>query len=265
MTNDELLAAWLDYYRAGHRSAGTIRVRRCHLRQFATWFDAPLTTATMTDVAGFMGSRSHLGVESQVSLRASLRSFFGWAVEAGHIPASPAARLPSIRRPRTVPRPVPEDVLMAAMAAADDETRLILALGAYAGLRRNEIATLHRDNVTVTHLRVTGKGGRTRSVPLHPVLRGLLDAWPETGYIFPSPLRAGRPVGPDYVARRVEVALPDGYTAHKLRHRFATQAYRGTRDLFAVQRLLGHSNPETTQRYVLMDEDSMLAAVLTIQ
>lgn len=62
----------------------------------------------------------------------------------------------------------------------------------------------------------------------------------------------------------IEAALGDGWTTHSLRHRFATQAYRATRDIRAVQQLLGHSSPTTTARYVLVDEDSLAAAVLAV-
>lgn len=57
-------------------------------------------------------------------------------------------------------------------------------------------------------------------------------------------------------------ALPGGWTAHTLRHRFATVAYAGTRDLLAVQDMLGHSKPETTRGYIEMPQDALRAAVL---
>ena len=56
-------------------------------------------------------------------------------------------------------------------------------------------------------------------------------------------------------------ALPDGLTAHALRHAFATRAYRATRDLLAVQELLGHARPDTTRGYILLPEDALRAAV----
>lgn len=52
-------------------------------------------------------------------------------------------------------------------------------------------------------------------------------------------------------------ALPDGVTGHALRHRFATKAYAVNRDLFAVQQLLGHASPNTTQAYVKVPEESL--------
>lgn len=56
-------------------------------------------------------------------------------------------------------------------------------------------------------------------------------------------------------------ALPEGWTGHTLRHRMASVSYAATRDLLAVGAVLGHSRPETTQRYVRMPDDALRAAV----
>jgi site-specific recombinase XerD len=55
-----------------------------------------------------------------------------------------------------------------------------------------------------------------------------------------------------------------GHNTHTLRHRFATKAYQGSHDLRAVQELLGHSSPQTTQRYTLVETDALNAAVLSV-
>lgn len=261
-TNDELIELWCEYHRAARHSPETIRVRRLYLARFARWFGGSLLSVTLGDLVAFMAS-SPGTAQTQGTKRASLRTFYAWCAEEGYLDASPARRLPSVRIPPAVPRPVTEDALREAMERANDRVRLMIALGAYAGLRRAEIAGLHRSMITDTALVITGKGGRTRLVPLHPTLRALLDAWPEQGWIFPSRKHTSPHVSPCQVGTLLKAAIP-GYTAHKLRHRFATKAYAGTRDLFAVQQLLGHSNPETTARYVQMPQDAMLAAVLTL-
>jgi site-specific recombinase XerD len=64
------------------------------------------------------------------------------------------------------------------------------------------------------------------------------------------------------VSKLLSRALGAGWTAHQLRHRFASTAYAAERDLRAVQELLGHSKPETTARYTAIPEGAKRAAVL---
>lgn len=64
------------------------------------------------------------------------------------------------------------------------------------------------------------------------------------------------------VGRLVAAALPDRWTMHTLRHRFATRAYRGTRNLRAVQTLLGHASIATTERFTAVDDDEIRAAAM---
>ena len=71
----------------------------------------------------------------------------------------------------------------------------------------------------------------------------------------------GQAMTPAHIGKLVSAALPDGWTCHKLRHRCATVAYHATRDLRAVQELLGHAKPETTARYTQVPADAMRACV----
>lgn len=68
-------------------------------------------------------------------------------------------------------------------------------------------------------------------------------------------------LSPAYVSKLISRALPAGVTAHMLRHRFASAAYRGERDIRTVQELLGHSNVATTQVYTAVPDGALRAAV----
>ena len=248
---------WTEWMQARGVAPGTLRVRRSHLLRLAAVCD-PLE-ATEQDITAFLGAYRHLKPESRKSMVASLRSFYAWAVRAKLVDEDPTRGLGAIRVPPAVPRPLPQQVLRAALRDADEETRLMLLLGAYAGLRRAEIAAVHSNDIDGLALVVTGKGGRTRRIPIHPMLAGRLAGI--RGWAFPSPVRVGEHVSPDYVSSRLERVLEEPWTPHSLRHYFATMAYRGTHDLRAVQQLLGHSNPQTTARYTLVDDEAMAAAV----
>jgi integrase len=251
------MAAWLQWYEASGAARGTIRVRKSHLARLALVMD-PLD-ATEADLVHFM-SGQRLAPESRKSYHASLRSFYRFALARGLIDEDPTRGLRVVRVPRSMPRPIPEPVLRQAIHDADEETTLMLLLGAYAGLRRAEIAAVKSDDLEGLTLIVRGKGGVVRRVPVHPTLGGRLARL--RGYAFPG--RWGGHVTPSYVSDRMERVLPHPYTCHSLRHRFATQVYRSTHDLRAVQELLGHSKPETSARYTLMDEERLTAAVLAV-
>lgn len=83
-------------------------------------------------------------------------------------------------------------------------------------------------------------------------LRGL-----PAGYAFPG----NDHLSPRWVGKLVADAMPDAWTMHSLRHRFATRAYAVDRDVFAVQELLGHASPTTTRAYVLVDRKRLRATV----
>lgn len=256
--NDELIGQWLAWLAGGNPSPNTLRLRRCLVTVFAREHD--LTAASSLDVQQYLADLPG-SAHSKASHLASLRGFYRWAARAGHILDDPTNLVHGIKVPRGIPKPVPIHVVETAIAEASDETRLMLLLGAYAGLRRSEIASLHADCVSETHLTIKGKGGKVRRIPIHPRLRPELTF---TGWAFESPQHRGEHVRPPYVAVRVAAILGEPWTCHCLRHAFATRAYRGTHDIRAVQYLLGHSSPDVTARYVAAEQDSLEAAVASI-
>ena len=210
---------------------------------------------TSADLYAYVAADVKLAPESRRNRRNTLRVFYAWAVRAGHLNTSPAEALPTVSVPVPLPRPVPSQALADALDAADDRTRLVLRLAAEVGLRRAEIAAAHTcDLHTVagrTVLLVHGKGARERTVPVPQHLAEHLATLP-TGYLVHAG-DPGTPLTPRHVGKLAARVLPAPYTLHTLRHRYATAAYRASRDLFAVQRLLGHSSPTITQRYVGLD------------
>jgi len=131
------------------------------------------------------------------------------------------------------------------------------------GLRRGEIARCRVEDVEPDlvgrSLRVVGKGGHVRVVPLPDDLADQLLGRGE-GWVFPSP--AGGHLTPHHLAKIASAYLPPGVALHSLRHRCASTAYAATRDLRAVQELLRHSRPETTAGYVQVPDDAVRRAML---
>lgn len=240
--------------RAAGRSPRTIRLylyRIQHVSTLAPWPDQITTDHLLTMLA-----RDDWRPETRKSVRTSVRAFFRWAQETGRLPSDPSATLPTVRIPPAAARPAPEAVI-AAGRLAGSRVAFMVELAAYAGLRAAEIAKVHANDFDGAELHVRGKGGRSRVVPIeHPDLREklrLLEGW-----AFPN--GRGSHLSPGHVSRLVSRALPGIWTAHPLRHRFGTAAYAGTGDLLAVQDLLGHSDPNTTRRYVQLGRSRVRAA-----
>lgn len=238
--------------RAAGLATGTARVRTSHLRQF---FLAHPELTRPRDV-----TRDHLiewlasdrSPEYRRSVRSSFTTFFAFCELIGLITASPARTLPKVRVPAGLPRPADDDVIVAALRSAPARTVLMIRLMAELGLRRAEAAAADTRNIELRGLRVTGKGGKTRVVPLTAELRALLRALPP-GPVFPG--RINGHLSAQTVGKLVSGVLPVGVTPHQLRHAAATAWHDLGLDITEIRVLLGHASVATTQRYVLPNTD----------
>lgn len=260
--------SWATWLRAVGRPETTIGLRTYHIRRTFREIETDPFALDADDLIEWLSTKTWQP-ETRRSYIASLRAFYRWCQATGRRLDNPAALLPAIKLPRSVPRPTPDAIYRQAVVDANERVRLMIRLAAHCGLRRGEIAKVRREHVTQDlvgySLYVVGKGGHMRSVPLTDSLARELLAHPP-GWIFTAeskfnPGRHGQPLTPEHVGRLVSGALPDGWTCHTLRHRCATVAYALERDLLAVQELLGHAKPETTRRYTQVPTDAIRRAV----
>lgn len=257
------IADYLTAQRAAGAPATTCTTRRHHLQHLASSTLASPWRLSSAELVDYMGAHSW-ALETRRSRRTTLRSFYGWAVTAGRRDDNPALLLPRVPASQPLPRPTPEHVYRQALLNASPTAVLVLQLAAQLGLRRAEIAGIHSRHLVadlIGHsLLVMGKGGRQRLVPLPDALAQRIMA--ADGYLFPGDDDGH--LSPRWVGKLAARALPDGWTLHTLRHRFATMAYDVDRDVFAVQQLLGHSSPATTRRYVATRDDTLRRTVLAV-
>ncbi len=239
----------------------TRTLRSYHLRRFAADSQTDPWAVTTLDLTDHIDAHEW-SASTVKTFRSTMREFYRWAILHDLADRNPADRLPRVRVPAGSPRPAPEEALSAALTDADDRTRLMIQLAAYAGLRCREIALVHSDDVTRDllgwALRVHGKGDRSRCVPISDDLaRTILAA---DGWLFPGNLDGH--LSAAYVSKLIARVLP-GASAHQLRHRFATRAYQlGGRDIRAVQELLGHASVATTQIYTGVESEAVRRAAL---
>jgi integrase/recombinase XerC len=154
--------------------------------------------------------------------------------------------------------------------AARDQAILTLLWGC--GLRISEALSLTRRDAPLTaSIRITGKGGKTRLVPVLPPVREAVDRYLA---VLPFPLTAddalfravrGAPLGARQVQALVQslrsrLGLSERATPHALRHAFATHLLGAGADLRSIQELLGHASLSTTQRYTQVDAAGLMRA-----
>lgn len=281
-----LLEAWHRHLAEGRRlSPHTVRAYMATASRF-------LAASHMNDWAALAGSdaaslRTHLarrradGIGNLSTARelSALKGFIAFAREqAGRTDAAP----PRLRGPRVkkgIPRPVtPDDAVNLAATVHEDAAeewigardRAVLLLLYGAGLRIAEALSLCGAGLPPGQtLRVTGKGGKQRDVPILPLVRAAVE---EYARLCPWPLSDGQPLfrgargGPlsqglvqKAVARaRTVLGLPATATPHALRHSFATHLLGAGADLRSLQELLGHASLGSTQIYTRVDAATLL-------
>jgi integrase/recombinase XerC len=287
------LADWLATLSA--RDGASANTTRAYARDVARYLDfmaahrggaeglAPLARLGPTDLRAFMAAERARGVGARTLARelSAVRGFhrFLSAREGLDATAALAARGPKYRR--SLPRPLEVDAARAVLdsagstpdepwIAARDMAVLTLLWGC--GLRVSEALGLTCAALPLGQaLRIRGKGGRERLVPVLPAAAAAVERYAR---LCPFPTDPAAPLfrgarggalGPRQVARLMEGArhrlgLPASATPHALRHSFATHLLAAGADLRAIQELLGHASLATTQVYTAVDASRLMAA-----
>jgi integrase/recombinase XerC len=241
------VAAWQQWMTAQGRSAETIEHYGRTIRRWVASIDDPVTVSGR-DITAWLGQWQDRRPNTRRAYRSAIASLYRYLADAELIDHDPMARVPTVKVPIGIPRPITGDQLDRALATASPRMRRWLLLGADAGLRRAEISGLAPADIIGRRLHITGKGSKQRVVPVTVRLAAALESWePET------PVRMWT-ASPDRVGDLMSLHLHScgvPATAHMLRHYAAGRYYTASGcDLLATQRFLGHASPTTTQVYV---------------
>jgi integrase/recombinase XerC len=286
------LAAWQRDLGAVRRLAPkTLEAYGRDLGQFLSFLSdhtgGPVTLNTLkelrgADIRAFLAKRRNESLSSRSLARAlsAQKSFFRF-LELDGVLATEALNV--IRTPK-LPKSLPKALTVAEAKATITTTAemedipwiaardmAVLSLCYGAGLRIAEALSLTRADLEGTAMRVTGKGGKTRLVPLISTVRAAIDAYLK---LCPFPLNPsqlmfrgakGGVLSPRLIQLRVvqlrsALGLPPSATPHALRHSFATHLLSRGGDLRSIQELLGHASLSTTQIYTAVDTDRLLAS-----
>ncbi|HHK73821.1 MAG TPA: tyrosine recombinase XerC [Rhizobiales bacterium] len=291
----EAIAGWLRYLASERRSAR--RTRQAYIRDIEQFVDflqdhlggavslADLEALRMADFRAFLAARRALGISHRSLARglSSIRSLFRFCKKTGRLENISLAAVRMPRLGHSIPRPLSvagADKLLKSVGRAGspanwvearDLAVLMLLYGA--GLRISEALGLNRHEAPEmsedSPLRILGKGGKTRLVPvLAPVRRAIHDYLEACPHDLPAegPLFVGvrgkrlgsRAVQALMQRLRSALGLPATATPHALRHSFATHLLAGGGDLRSIQELLGHASLSSTQIYTEVDAQRLL-------
>ncbi len=234
------------------------------------------------DLRGFLAARRRDGAGARTLGRglAGLRSFLRHLERKGLANAAGASAVRSPKQPKSLPKPLSDRQAIAVVDAHEQlaeepwvraRNAAVLTLLYGCGLRISEALSLTPENFagSPTSLRITGKGDKTRIVPLIAPARSGVEDYIK---LCPFPLGAdkplfrgarGGPLQPAIIQREMQkmrgaLGLPDSATPHALRHSFATHLLAGGGDLRTIQELLGHASLSTTQVYTGVDSARLL-------
>jgi site-specific recombinase XerD len=276
------LAGFDDWQRARGLGEKTRRAYGVDLAQLAEWAGGrglepgELSHRELRRFAAVLGE--HGAAKSTVARKlAAIRTFYRHLVERGELAANPADLVSSPKKDAYLPQVLkPADVVellerIPGSSPLDVRDRAMFELAYAAGLRAEEIVNLDitSADADAEEVRVEGKGGRTRVVPVgehawRALERYLTRARPalengESQALFIS--KSGRRLSTSDVRRRLKLqARRVGISPHTLRHSFATHLLEGGADLRAIQELLGHASISTTQIYTRVESKRLKRA-----
>ena len=237
---------------------------------------AALGKLTIRTMRAWMAQERGRGLSSRSMARSlsAVKNFVSWVAEREGFDPTAVLMTRSPKFQKNLPRPLAEDAARAMLdtvemqstndwVAARDLAVVTLLYGC--GLRISEALGLTTTDLPMREsLRITGKGGKERIVPVVPVARAAVEAYME---LCPFDIETGEPIfrgvrGGVLNARhiqkamaqaRAQLGLPASATPHAMRHSFATHLLNAGGDLRSIQELLGHASLSTTQAYTAVD------------
>lgn len=232
----------------------------------ATYGNRPVANMSRADIERWIATRAHLAIGTRRYEVATLRQFVKWLQLDRHLRHDPMVGIHNPTPPRRVPRALPRTDIDALWAVLPDaRARAIIALMRYLGLRRAEVLSIQVGDWDreANTMRVTGKGGHERLVPVTGRAAQALASYLAEAKIKAGPLirrndgsgpicnsHLGKLVAGWMTEAGVKTAAYDGRACHSLRHTLASEIADVEPDLRVVQMILGHASLSSTQVYL---------------
>ena len=273
LVNNRLLSKFASYQRSKGLAETTIRNRESILRTL----DHRTPENQLLDM-DLPNLREHLGRSgikpgSRRTERGAMVAFFTFLHEEGIRDDNPSIRLAPVFAPKGEPRPFTKEQIDAMLTSgAYRKTRAMILLGYYQGFRVASISRVHGRDLDrdAGSIRTVGKGGKDRTLPLHPMIAGLAETMPANGFWFPARKDPQSPMSPVSVTNLITLAkkragiLDPTLTPHSLRHAFGTDLVEGGVDIRVIQELMMHGSLATTQIYTAVSRQKKLEGILSL-
>ena len=269
------------HYRESARQSLTACVGWCAERE---WALDSITLERLTEYRRHLRERGLMDSSIRVAT-VHLRIFFRYMHRRRGLPTDPAALLESGRMIRNIPETLSAEAVNRLLSSIDPadvpygcRDRAMLEMLYGSGLRVSELVNLSPDRVDWDegYLRITGKGNKTRFVPLGGVAAKALRCYLE--HARPKLLREGRRATVLFLSNRGqalsrdrilqiikkrarEAGLPENVYPHIMRHSFATHLLENGADLRVIQDMLGHADLATTQIYTHVERKRLVNTV----
>jgi integrase/recombinase XerC len=274
-----LLRAFLDHLHYERRlSPRTLTSYRHDIEDLLAWLhdhgDLDPLTIDNRQIRAYAADRHRRGLTPKSLQRhlSAVRAWYRYLLREGRVLNNPAEGIRAPKAARRLPHTLDADQLAHLMAlpgdtALDRRDRAIMELFYSSGLRLAELAALDEADVHGSDglLQVTGKGSKTRRLPVGRLARQAVAHWlearPRLARANESALFVSRRGGrlsaraiEDRLRKRaIQQGMPQNVHPHMLRHSFASHLLESSGDLRAVQELLGHADISTTQIYTHLD------------
>ncbi|WP_421701500.1 tyrosine recombinase XerC [Aliiroseovarius sp.] len=287
----DALSGWIAHLRALDNAAeNTLKAYQTDLIGFLAFLGQhlggpqgrrALSGIGLRDMRAWMAHERAHGSSARTLARklSAVKNFYHWLSDRDDFDATAVLSTRAPKFTNKLPRPLAADAAKRMIETAGDQARqdwvgardmAVVTLMYGCGLRVSETLGLMGSDVPLPEvLRIIGKGGKERLVPVLPAAREAVQSYLA---LCPHPLEADKPLfrgvrggalGPRQVQKAVESArlqlgLPASATPHAMRHSFATHLLNAGGDLRAIQELLGHASLSTTQAYTAVDATRLM-------
>lgn len=268
---DELVASFMSFLESRNFSQNTKRAYKKDVEDFLDFASGiglkDVREIGFKDIERYIrdmveDGKGEASVERKLS---SIKSFFKFLESRHIVEHNPADLVPFRKRSKKIPPYLSEEEVVSLSQADNERDRVAVLILYGCGLRVSELERLKVKDISGDFVKVHGKGGKWRSVPVPPVVKEEMEHYvknirpkylkedkEDQGYLFLN--RYGTKLSARYIRKVIKrlgfVKTGKDVWPHLLRHSYATHLIRSGADIRVVQELLGHSSINTTQKYV---------------